>query len=171
MDIKKAVTMKKTNTAIIMNRKKVQKVANMVIKKDIKKAPKQPVTITKRTKMNLPKKKNSTIAKIRKAITKNMAANMNSMNRKKVNTRKVIIISLIMIKGTKVKRDIIRKAITMMITKDTKVNMDTINTIHITIITERKVAKKVAAKKDTNQKGINSMKQCARSAFHRFSDM
>lgn len=166
---KKAATTKKTNMVIITNRRKVQKVANMATKKATKKAPKPLDITTKRTKMNLPKRKSSTIAKIRKATTRNMAASTNSTNRRKANTRKVIIISPISIKDTKAKRDIIRKAITMTITRDTRANMVMISTIPMKNITERKVAKRVAAKKDTNPKDINH--HCNRNVSHIFSDM
>lgn len=155
--------------AIITNRRKVQRVANMATRKATKKAPKPLDIITKRTKMNLPKRKSSTIAKIRKATTRNMAASTNSTNRRKANTRKVIIISPISIKDTKAKRDIIRKAITMTITRDTRANMVMISTMPMKNIMERKVAKRVAAKKDTNPKDINH--HCNRNVSHIFSDM
>lgn len=153
--------MRKMNMVIIMKRKKVQRVAKKGTKKDTKRAPRPLDIIIRHIKMSSPRRKNSTIAKIRKVTTRNMAANTNSTSRRKVNTRKVGIISLTMIRGTKARRDTTRKAITMKITRDTRVNMATISIIHITIIMVRRAAKRAAAKRDTNQKDINqSNRQC-----------
>lgn len=176
----------------IITRRKGPNMANMDIKKAIRKDPKPLVTTKRPTKTIITKSTNSTIAKRRKVITKNTAASTNSMNRKKANTRKVIIINPATKKDTKVnnkriyviashaalhrniktnisniytiffkfffrclqaKRDIIRKDITIRPTKSTMVNMVTTSIILITIIMQRKVAKRdktnlVTAKKD-----------------------
>lgn len=157
--------MKKTNMAITTKRRKDQKAVKRAIRKDTKKVPKRLATIKKPTKMNTPRRKNSTTKRIKRATTRNMAASTNIMNRRKANTRKASITSLTTIRHIKVKRDITRRATTMKITRDTKANMATKNTTSTKIITERKAARKVAVRKDTNPRDISDQ-QCNRKLFH-----
>lgn len=86
----------------IIMRRKDPNMASMDIKKVIRKDPKPLVTTKRPIKTIIIRNTSSTIAKRRKVITKNTAANTNSMNRKKANTRKVIITNPATRKGTKV---------------------------------------------------------------------
>lgn len=74
----------------------------MDIRNSIKKARKPLDSITKGTKMKATRSTNSTTAKRRKVIIKNMAASMNSMSPRKVNTRKERNMIQDMMKDTKV---------------------------------------------------------------------
>lgn len=74
----------------------------MDIKNSIRKDRKQRDSITKQTKMIIIKSTNSTIAKRRKGIIKNMVAITNSMIRRKELTRKAKNMILALMKATKV---------------------------------------------------------------------
>lgn len=79
-------------------------VESMDIRNITKKAQKRRDSIIKDTKMNHIKSINFTIAKRKKVIIRNMAANMNTMNQRKVNTRKAKNMILASMKDTKVKQ-------------------------------------------------------------------
>lgn len=77
-------------------------VENMAIRSFIKKVQKPRDSITKRIKMITTRNTNSMIAKKRKVTTRNMVANMNSMNLKREITKKARNMILATMKDTKV---------------------------------------------------------------------
>lgn len=86
----------------------------MAIRNTTKKARKPRDSITRDTKTTSIKSINSMIAKRKKVTIRNMAANMNSMNRRKVNTRKAKNMIPASMKDTKVSHLIFIKRLPIM---------------------------------------------------------
>lgn len=146
--------MRTRNMGIITKKKKDPRAANTNIKRDIRKDLKPQDITTRRTRTISIRSTSSTIARIRRAIIRNMVANTSPMKRRKGTIRKDRTMTKDMTKRTKAKKDIIRKDTMTTSIRNSKENTDMISTTPITITTVRRVAKKAEAKKDTNQKDI-----------------